>query len=352
MNPSAACGQRPGGWGAGSRGARNRRAGRHARTSLRGAAGAAICSLVLAGSLALAGSLVLLAAVRPAWAEDAGGYLVPGGAPDPWLEQMSHVTAHPPGDPQSWPCANRKPHAALCGIEPYGLNYFLPATFDSQDHPQRLPLEAKLQISLRKELAAFSYGSLYASYTQLSFWQVYDGPGSRPFRETNYNPELFAKLKLPALRGAPDFMQVGLEHESNGQGLAASRSWNRLYVQPQWGEPFSAPVTGSLKVWARIAEPAKTSPTDAAGDDNPGIESYLGYAEARVYWLLGGKRAQLALRRGSRDNSGSVRLDFQAPIGDPGAGLFWHVQYFYGYGESLIDFDQLVQRVGVGFSFE
>lgn len=67
--------------------------------------------------------------------------------------------------------------------------------------------------------------------TLKSFWQVYTGDASRPFRETNYRPELFyfTPTSWQPLGGST-WLGFGIEHESNGQRQELSRSWNRVYT--------------------------------------------------------------------------------------------------------------------------
>lgn len=228
-------------------------------------------------------------------------------------------------------------------------NYVLAYTLDTVNAPDdRQEKEAKFQISLKAHLP----GPLpwYIGYTQKSFWQVYDRERSRPFRESNYNPELF--FDWPSPFGSPPeaWMRYGIEHESNGQGPALSRSWNRVYLWPRYeGEMWDF----ALKYWWRIPEPEKRSQDDAEGDDNPDIERYLGRFEAYLTWRPR-RWAELEwmVRRGTRDDSGTHQVDLRLDV-FPGADQLWLlIQYFSGFGESLIDYNHRVDKVGVGVAFQ
>lgn len=200
--------------------------------------------------------------------------------------------------------------------------------------------ELKFQFSV-KSRAPFtsktSNHSWWFAYTQQSHWQVYDAEHSRPFRENNYEPELIYSYDLSrqdskAWPMSPQFLNFGLVHQSNGQARPRSRSWNRIYTQLGMEEAVG---NGSLallvKPWLRIPE--------GTDDDNPDISRYLGFGEVELrYWLNGRSYAAIARKR-------SIQFDLAFPW-VPGL----HVQYFNGYGESLIDYNQRHQTLGIGYS--
>lgn len=203
--------------------------------------------------------------------------------------------------------------------------------------------EAKFQISFKSDVLDISNrDAVWIAYTQQSFWQVYDASHSRPFRESNYEPELiyshlFAK-ESPFLGLAPRILNFGLVHQSNGQSLPRSRSWNRVYAEVGLERDFSdeRKLAVLVRPWLRIRERASV-------DDNPDITHYLGYGDVVVrYWAGKSVYSMTAMIR-------SLKLDWAFSI--PGLnGLDMHVQYFTGYGESLIDYNQRHDTLGVGIS--
>lgn len=225
------------------------------------------------------------------------------------------------------------------GLYPYRENYLLPISYDFVGKDGRRHAEIKFQISVMKPVARnwFGVGEHYfVAYTQQSNWQAY--APSAPFRETNYEPEafvLFAGSRLPVLNA----LRFGVNHQSNGQGGDLSRSWNRLYAQ---GFAQYRQALLSLKAWYRI-------PERQAKDDNPDIGSYLGHGELAVSWPHKHHFYKLRIRNNLRTdaNRGAIQLDWSMPSPFFEHSYFY-VQYFNGYGESLIDYDRRVDRLGIG----
>mgnify|MGYP002379570913 FL=1 len=101
--------------------------------------------------------------------------------------------------------------------------------------------ETRIQLSVRTKLAQglLTQGdpvrrdSLWFGYSQQSYWQLFNGGLSRPFRTTDHEPEIVyvypTDVPLPGgwrLR----YSGIGAVHQSNGQSLPYSRSWNRAYL--------------------------------------------------------------------------------------------------------------------------
>lgn len=238
-------------------------------------------------------------------------------------------------------------------------NYFLPAVWNERgwdpslyqealDDPdyQNDDVEAQFQISLKVPLAIGLFGGhldLYGAYTNRSFWQVYNDDNSRPFRETNHEPELWAQFRNDWTIGG--FMNtvnaVGLVHQSNGRGGVLSRSWNRAY----------ATFVFERDRWAFSIKPWVWLDSDDEDSDNPDITDYLGHGEMRLFYGRDGHVFSLMSRNNleSGFDRGAVELSWSFPVFDY-PYLKGYVQYFYGYGESLIDYDRRVNRIGLGIS--
>jgi phospholipase A1 len=232
----------------------------------------------------------------------------------------------------------------------YRPNYLLPLTYNSKKHAEpfreQFPgigmddIEAKFQISFKARLWEFTDRlNVWGAYTQENWWQLYNDDESAPFRETDYQPEVFLAYtpvreffgwRVPAVN-------LGYNHQSNGRGGELSRSWNRIIAGTvlERRNLLVAP-----RVWWRI-------PEDDRDDDNPRTDDFLGYGDLRLAYEWHDMTFAALLRNNlrSEDNRGAVQLDWSFPINRRFKG---YVQYFYGYGESLIDYDAKTNRLGVG----
>ena len=240
-------------------------------------------------------------------------------------------------------------------------NYILPLTYADQpnddvfevgssDFGEDLDnLEMQFQLSLKAPIAEGLFteqDALFFGFTVRAFWQAYNKDISAPFRETNYEPEIYWATPVPwaILGGDASFVAIGLSHQSNGRSQLFSRSWNRLYAGVAW-ERWR--YVFALKAWWRIPEDEKDDPLDAEGDDNPDIEDYLGNFEFTVAYRRNDQEVAVMLRNNldSDDNRGAIQVDYTFPMHRRFRG---YVQFFNGYGESLIDYDAHIERIGLG----
>ncbi|HUL00554.1 MAG TPA: phospholipase A [Nitrospirota bacterium] len=209
--------------------------------------------------------------------------------------------------------------------------------------------ELQFQLSLKMPVMTVPWqaGVLALAYTQVSFWQAFNGNQSSPFRETNYAPEI-----MMTFDPEPHFLDVkkmhvvmSVIHQSNGEGGQDSRSWNRVYgeIDLAWDH-----LTLGLKPWYRIPERSKSSPSDARGDDNPDIERYMGYGELTAGYNADWWALLVTIRNNLRasPNNGSTQIELTIPMKND---VSFYVQVFDGYGLSLIDYNRYSRRVGVGF---
>ncbi|MFK8043841.1 MAG: phospholipase A [Congregibacter sp.] len=236
-------------------------------------------------------------------------------------------------------------------ITPHHPNYILPLTFSTNpDYSDFGPLEEgfsdyeiKMQLSLKTRLAEGLWrdSSVWAAYTQQSYWQLYaEDDASAPFRETNHQPEVFWQVPVDfeVFGWNARTATVALNHQSNGRSEPLSRSWNRVTAElaldrGNW--------VISAKTWARISEPADT-------DDNPNIEDYMG----RLQLGLIHKRERHTFAVGLKNNLSSpnrsgLEVNYTFPLFSRLKGF---VQIYSGYGENLIDMENYNNRIGIGIA--
>ena len=257
---------------------------------------------------------------------------------------------------KAWDLAGTRGHEFE--VRPYRAVYLLPIFTTSNvnstpSSPTRQSTEvegvrsteAKFQLSFKTKAATDLFGDngdLWLAYTQSSRWQVYSEKISRPFRETNYEPEAIFVWRTNQHFAGVDmrYVGLGLNHQSNGRGGELSRSWNRVIAQAgfEMGD-----WTATLRRWHRIGE-------SDSKDDNPNIEKYLGRGEIELTRKIGSNLLMARMHHpliGSGGDKGSLRVDWAFPISK---GLRGHLQWFTGYGESLIDYNHKADYIGLGFS--
>mgnify|MGYP003616225740 FL=1 len=247
-------------------------------------------------------------------------------------------------------------------VRAYQPVYVLPAFWTSKKHEQptsgnpqnvispdeAMPLdstEMKYQLSLKTKAFENIFGNngdLWVGYTQSSRWQMYNSDESRPFRETNYEPEASLMFRTNYEMFGLNGRLLGLtfNHQSNGRSDPWSRSWNRVMVNVGFERENFAMI---VRPWFRISE-------NAEDDNNPDIENYIGRGDLTAFYRYKDQDFSLMLRhslKGGDDSRGAAQFDWNFPISGRLRGKF---QLFHGYGESLIDYNHKATYVGLGVS--
>jgi outer membrane phospholipase A len=189
--------------------------------------------------------------------------------------------------------------------------------------------------------------NLYFGYTQFSIWDL-QAPSS-PFRDTNYRPSLF--YFLPDLGVSNSFISrislaTGLEHESNGQDGVKSRSLNIAFVEPSvsFGKLNDYHLTVAPKIYTYLGPLS----------DNPDIADYRGNVDLKIsFGKPDGIGFSTLLRKGRHGNAGSADNQLSYPLSRliPGTAGYLFANYFYGYGESLLNYNEkITPQLRVGFA--
>ena len=211
--------------------------------------------------------------------------------------------------------------------------------------------DARFQLSFKYRLfdQASGYGAeapwlvgFYFGYTQTSFWDL--SSQSKPFRDTSYRPSFFWKWERTDAQTWIDSARLGFEHESNGQAGDESRSVNTLFVRPEWrwATDDGGEVEFTPKFYAYLSK-----------EDNPDIQRYRGFADWRVRHDSGGLWITTAVARLGTAGKGALLLDLSRRMRDMKVGPlsgYLHLQYFNGYGESILDYDARSWNLRVGLA--
>ena len=239
----------------------------------------------------------------------------------------------------------RQMSQSLYNIKAYKTNYIIPASYrvdgyyapNNSNEPRTV--ETEFQISMKYDYAAnvVNLGEIYSiSYTQKSFWQAYST--SAYFRESNYNPEMFVTVPTSSMDDAKfvKAIKLGLAHMSNGMGGVDERSWN--YAESSIFFQYRNLFT-ELKLWTRLPD---------VRDYNPDLIDYLGHGELE-FTLPYNKNLFKLMVRSNFNNHAAVNLSYSHPLFGRD-DLFLYLKGFSGYGESLIDYNNYVNKIGIGIS--
>lgn len=221
--------------------------------------------------------------------------------------------------------------------------------------PETKSPAAKFQISFKYRFLNFSRDSenkvpatLQFGFTQRSLWDI--DAASSPFYDTSYMPELFFESLAPMPEdGSGGFTwlgyQAGYKHESNGRDGPISRSSNTLNLRV-------AMVFGQINSWHLLVMPEVLTYVSGS-DNNADLRDYRGNAQLRLRLGKANGPMLLATGRLGRDTSrSSIKLDLSWPFRTRLLSFetYFLIQYFNGYGESLLAYDEKSEALRAGIS--
>ena len=224
----------------------------------------------------------------------------------------------------------------------YKDNYFTVGTTPFRK-PTSTNSDVKFQISLSIRLtnAVLPWNSfLFLFYTQKTFWNVFQN--SMPMHDLNFNPGIgWSKPFFNKGRYAGKLTML-VEHESNGRDGLDSRSWNRVSfygstIIDDW-------LMVHAKFWIPIID----------GENNRDILKYCGIYQSGVIVTTPNKKFSFGLtmvkRSGWNLNFNTI-LEASWKVHEK-SNLNLFAQYYNGYGESLLDYNQFHSRLRVGIVFK
>lgn len=224
----------------------------------------------------------------------------------------------------------------------YKDNYFTVGTTPFRK-PTSTNSDVKFQISLSIRLtnAVLPWNSfLFLFYTQKTFWNVFQN--SMPMHDLNFNPGIgWSKPFFNKGRYAGKLTML-VEHESNGRDGLDSRSWNRVSfygstIIDDW-------LMVHAKFWIPIID----------GENNRDILKYCGIYQSGVVVTTPNKKFSFGLtmvkRSGWNLNFNTI-LEASWKVHEK-SNLNLFAQYYNGYGESLLDYNQFHSRLRVGIVFK
>jgi phospholipase A1 len=205
--------------------------------------------------------------------------------------------------------------------------------------PTEYNSDVKFQISFQQRLtkSVLPWNTyLYLFYTQKAMWNVFER--SLPFHDLNFNPGVGLSRYIILKNQLVGKVTMMIEHESNGRDGTASRSWNKI----SWaGEAYISPILmAHAKFWIPIID----------GQYNKDILKYMGVSQAGFQaksmddkWVLD---MTLVKRQGWNLNFNTiVQLGYRI---NHNSNQFIMLQYYNGYGESMLDYNQYHSRIRFG----
>ena len=209
--------------------------------------------------------------------------------------------------------------------------------------------QAKFQISFKYELVYYS--NIYFGYTQTSWWKVYHDADTM---SSNYQPEIFYRLnsKNNAFNNLDlkfiDYIQFSpFNHASTGVEGTDHRSINIYYAQTQVSYGDRVSIGDNIKVFGYYSKE----------ETNSDIQKYKGYYENDIFLKINSRTvedmslAEFHFKHGGTFTKGWLCAEANMLIFTNKAQPRLFFQYFYGYGENMVNYNIKDQSARIGLIF-
>jgi phospholipase A1 len=220
-------------------------------------------------------------------------------------------------------------------IQPFYPTYWI---FGAQD--------CTYQVSFKYVLCYPFVEGLSFAYTQKSLWYIYDK--SSPFKESNYNPQVFYEKEKPIKYF--DFYRIGgYYHCSNGRDGVDNRSINKSYLEAQ--------ISSDIGQYLNIGIREQYSYYYGLAPQNHDYDHVKGLFESEIF-------VKIKSRHNYTDHE---RLYFKGEfthhcywweMGLSGRILttkfqpHFYIQWYKGYGQFLLTYKQNSNDIRAGLIFE
>lgn len=220
----------------------------------------------------------------------------------------------------------------------YKDNYFTVGTA-LNEKPNKVNSDVKFQVSFAQRITKTTLPGnsfLFIMYTQKTMWNVFEN--SLPMRDLNFNPGIGWSFPLFSKGRYAGKATILIEHESNGRDGEESRSWNKISfsgstIIDRW-------IMVHAKVWIPIID----------GMNNKDILKYCGIAQGgtvistpdrKFIWSL------MLTKRKGWNLKFNTTAEFSWRIWKK-SNQYFFVQFYNGYGENLLDYNQFHCRLRAG----
>ncbi|MDE6083454.1 MAG: phospholipase A [Muribaculaceae bacterium] len=221
----------------------------------------------------------------------------------------------------------------------YKDNYFTIGTSIGHQRPSKTNSDVKFQISIAQRLTKATlpwHTYIYLFFSQKVMWNVFEP--SMPMRDLNFNPGIGWSKPFFIKNRYVGKLTLILEHESNGRDSIQSRSWNKISLSG------SVLVSDFLMVHSKFWIPIVDS------GNNRDILKYSGIWQSGFEVSLKDRKfifgATFVKRRGWNLNFNTI-LEFSWRIYKK-SNQYLFFQYYNGYGENLLDYNQFHSRLRAG----